>query len=227
MKRLVLFVEGDGDRKAVPALVKRILTEMDAWNTVRLDPAPFTVGQVTNLVRNDYADWIRWLKAAAAMRSPLGGILLLLDGDIRRVAGEAFCAKRVAAELAKQARQAGAGSLFSVAVVFACQEYESWLIAGIESLAGEYLPDGIKPPEGDLEVAPRDAKGWLRHCMESRYRPTVHQKSLTERVDLQAIRDRPMRSFRRFESAIAELVTAVRDDVPTTTPVLAEDGQLP
>ena len=74
--------------------------------------------------------------------------------------------------------------------------------------------------EGDLEQAPRDAKRWLSQVMPSRYREALHQKDLTELVDLRAIRVRPMRSFQRLDSAIAELVDAVRDDTPISTPAL-------
>ena len=214
MKRIVLFVEGEGDRQAVPVLVNRILADTAAWDDVFVDTRPFRVGSVGKLVRDDCADRTRLLQAAARTRSSLGGILLLLDGDIEVVGGVPFCAKRVAARLAQQARRAGAGSLFSVAVVFACREYESWLIAGVASLAGKI------PPAGDREWAPRDAKGWLSRAMPGGYRAARDQKCLTQLVDLRAIRDRQMRSFQRLDSAIAELVDAVRDDAPISTPVL-------
>jgi hypothetical protein len=39
-KRLVLFVEGPGDKVAVPVLAKRLLTQYNAWDVVVLDDKP-------------------------------------------------------------------------------------------------------------------------------------------------------------------------------------------
>jgi hypothetical protein len=109
-------------------------------------------------------------------------------------------------------------------VVFARQEFESWLIAGIESLAGKRLPDGrmidkgAKAPQGDLEENPRDAKGWFSTLIEGGYKPTRDQAALTDLVDLGAVRKCNLRSFRRLESAVAGLVSAIRNDKHTATP---------
>ena len=132
-----------------------------------LDDDPFRVGSVDKLVKEDFRNWKRFL-GASLKRPNVGGVLLILDGDIEKVGGKEFCAAEVAKSLAGAAMHVGAGETFSVAVVFARQEYETWLIAGIASLAGQRLPDGrliesnAKAPDGDLEASPRDAKGWLR-----------------------------------------------------------------
>jgi len=224
MKRLVLFVEGDGDALAVPLLVKRLLTELEAWNGLHLDPKPFVVGGLGRLLKNDCANWIRWL-GAAAKRREIGAVLLLLDGDTPKIQGEVFCAANVARRLACEATRARGGKLFSVATVFACQEYESWLIAGVESLAGKPLKDGRPgvrrgtiPPEGDLELAPRDAKGWLSRVMASGYNSVRDQAPLTEIVDWDLVRNRPMRSFRRLENAVSQIISAIRNESPLTSP---------
>jgi hypothetical protein len=224
MKRLVLFVEGDGDALGVPVLVKRLLTGLDAWDCLFLDPDPFVVGGVNRLFKDDCRNWLRWLEAAAK-RGAIGAVLLVLDGDVRRIRGKPFCAAKVARELARESTGARGGELFSVAAVFACQEYESWLIAGVESLSGRPLKDGrpgvrtgTQPPEQDLESAPRNAKGWLNNVMASGYSPVKDQLLLTEMVDLELIRNRPMRSFRRLDSAIATLVSALRDQSHVVSP---------
>jgi len=109
--------------------------------------------------------------------------------------------------------------------VFACQEFESWLIAGVESLAGKPLKDGrpgvkagIAPPDKNLEAAPRDAKRWLRKATVSGYSPARDQAALAKIVDLDLIRNRPMRSFRRLENALSQIVSAIRDESPRTSP---------
>jgi len=223
MKRIILFVEGEGEADALPRLVKRLLTEMKAWDAVILDADTFRVGQVTRLVKKQYCEWRRKL-AASLKRRNVGGVLLVLDGDVRRMGTEPFCAAKVARSLASEAKEAGAGVKYSVAVVFARQEFESWLIAGVESLAGKRLPDGrlvrrdAKPPDGDLEESPRDAKGWFGTVIDGGYKPTRDQAALADLVDIDTLRRRKLRSFRRLESAISELVLAIRNDKHVVTP---------
>ena len=131
MKRLVLFVEGLGDRQAVPVLVKRLLTEKQMWGDFLLDPNSFEVGHVQGLLKGDYKNWFRYL-GAAAKRKDLAAVLVVLDGDADVIEGKPFCARDIARRLADAARKVRAGTSFSVAIVFACREFESWLIAAIE-----------------------------------------------------------------------------------------------
>jgi hypothetical protein len=224
-KRLVLLVEGQGDVEAAPILLKRLLNEYGAFDAVFLDQHAFRVGEYSSVCKNEFAQWRRWL-LAAARRPNLGGCLLLLDGDSRvKDHGQPFCAMHAARRLAEEARKVGAGTLFSVAIVFACMEFESWLIAGAESLAGKQFPDGRQelpdsieqlPPKPEL--APRDAKGWFQNLLKTGYKPTRDQAELTKLVDIDLVRQQDMRSFRRLESAIKELVSAVRSDQHAATP---------
>lgn len=223
-KRLVLFVEGEGDVMAAPVLIKRLLTELAAWDCLSLDPDPFRLGAVSNLLGRPEANWIKKLHFAAKGGN-LGAVLLLQDGDIALKRGQPFCPCETGRDLSRRACAAGAGSIFSVASVFACQEFESWLIAGIESLAGQKLADGrieipanLKPPESDLEQHPRDAKGWLNQHIPAGYKESTDQEHLTRAVDLNAIRRRNLRSFRRLESALLQLVEAVRSGKHIVTP---------
>ena len=223
MKRIVLFVEGEGESGAVPKLVAGLLAKQSAWDVVILDEHPFRVGQIIKLVKDDYREWKRKL-SAALKRANVGGVLLLLDGDTKRVGDAPFCAANTAKSLAAVAASVGAGSNFSVASVFARQEFESWLIAGFESFAGKTFPDGRKVPANvavpasDLEESPRDAKGWLNRAIDGGYKPTRDQAILTQWLDPQLVRDRGIRSFQRLESAVSELVTAIRSGNHVVTP---------
>jgi hypothetical protein len=229
LKRLVLFAEGVGDVAALPFLTAQLLTELNAWDVVFLDEKVFRVGGLEKLTGSKSGNWPRFL-AAAAKRPDLGGVLVVLDGDHKHMRlssdkAEKFCAAIAGRFLAQASRDVGGGQLFSVAVVFACQEYESWLIAGVESLAGKRFPDrreGIRQnvtvPESDIEKAPRNAKGWLGDNMLASYKPSIDQRQLTELVDLNEIRSRNLRSFSRFEKAIRELIDSIRTGNPIVTP---------
>lgn len=226
LKRLVLFVEGKGDIVSVPALIGKLLYELQVSDpVVFLDSKPLRIGGVTSLFGKKEKNWADNLQVAAR-RGNLGGVLLLLDGDVEAWPGKRFCARDVGRDLSRRARAAGAGSVFSVASVFACQEFESWLIAGIESLAGKKLANGrleipanLKAPTGgDLEQHPRDAKGWLNQYLPTGYNPPTDQEPLTRAVDLDAIRQRNLRSFRRLESALRQLVEAIRWGKHIVTP---------
>jgi len=227
-KRLVLMVEGYGDREAAPVLVTRLLKELHtskpAFDAVVLDKEPFRIGNYSNIRSSEgksgnpnFDKWRRYLQAAAK-RKNLGGCLLLLDGDCENtLPDQKFCAADAAKLLTAEAQKVGAGKLFSVAVVFACMEFESWLISGIESLKGKSLPDGRKGIPSDLpnnvsvpsdpEKAPRDAKRWLNKVIKG-YSPTRDQAALTHIVDLNLIHN-SSRSFRRLKSALDVLVNAI------------------
>lgn len=224
MKRIVLFVEGQGDVDAAPVLVSKLLSDQEAYDVAFLDRAPFRVGNAGTLLRNDMHDWCRHLKSARK-RENTAAIIMLLDGDLNRVNGVDFCPYTVAQLFANKARDLGAGINFSVAIAFALQEFESWLIAGIESIAGAQLPDGrngIKAgtlaPVNDLEAAPRDAKKWLSLASHSGYKESRDQVLLTKCIDWELVKNRPMRSYLRLENAVSQIVNAIRTDRHVATP---------
>jgi hypothetical protein len=212
-KRLTLLVEGEGDVQAVPALVNRLLEKHGGGADLFTDN-PMKVGNLFNLLKKgSEVEWLRFA-GVAAKRRDLAGILLLIDGDcdgnvVRTASGkEVFCAAKVAEFLAERAKATGAGSLFSLAVVFARQEYESWLIAGHAEQDLRLRP-GVRPLTGNLEDAPRSAKEWLVENRLDGYKPTRHQKQLTASLDLDLLARR-MRSFRRLDSAVQQIIAATR-----------------
>jgi len=226
-KRLVLLVEGQGDAQAAPVLVERLLKEYAAFDVVFLDSLPpFRVGDYSKIKKNDFGEWRRLLRAATATRKNVGGCILLLDGDSPiEIEGKPFCAAKAARILVAEGEKVGAGKLFSLAVVFACMEFESWLIAGVESLQNRRLADGRQGIQNlpqsipsDPETAPRGAKEWFRSVMATGYNPTRDQAELTRLVDLNVVRNRNPRSFRHLESAIQHIVAAIRSGNHVITP---------
>lgn len=240
-KKLVCFVEGEGDETAVPVLATRVLAAIGANDVLVVDRKPWNATGIGKLQKientKEKPNWLAWLEAAGLTRTPLGAVLLALDGDEskpltfwkayqNRFNSTKFCARDAAYQLAAEARAARAGEAFSVAVAFAIKEFECWLLAGIESLRGHQLADGSRIPDDatypeniDVEQK-RDAKGLLRQIAPS-YSETDDQGNLANVVDLQSILKRSQ-SFRRFWHACEELAHGVRSGEHVSTPMPKE-----
>jgi hypothetical protein len=230
MKRLVILGEGHGETSALPVLSRRILKEKDSEQRLFVDEDIIRTHNPLGLVKwnkqqgqADYEKWL-WYIRIAARRSNVGGILAVFDGDADKFpagANSSFCATTAARSMAAAAAQIGAGRNFSLAVVFACVEYESWIIAGAESLAGKSFRDGRPILPRDL-VFPAGApeshgKRWLeKNCPG--YRPTRDQRPLTELVDLRVVRNKGLRSFSRLDHAIDQILDAVGNESFISTP---------
>jgi hypothetical protein len=224
-KRLVLLVEGEGDKVAAFNLVRKLIRERQAWDVIDLDIEPIKLGGI-ECITGDRSHTFLNRVGLARKRQNFGAALIILDGDARKVfeheAGQPkrivdFCHVSVAKMLAARARQLGAGAIFTVAVAFARQEFESWFISGCSSLAGKtfddgqpILPIGLTCPFPNTDIAPRDAKGWLKENIPGGYRPTERQGELALKVDFDHIRARETRSFQHLESALDQIIATLR-----------------
>ena len=214
--KLVLFVEGQSDCAGVPALVRRILALQGNPAEIFLDPNPFNHCGVDQLCakKGPNSDaWERRLRAATKNRGS-HAILLVADGD-KDPRGGLFCPASVSNLLAKRAKVEGAGIIFSVAIVFAVREFESWLIAGLTQGCG--LKPGIQIP-AELETRQRNAKGWLNQNLQDGYDEILDQGKLTGKIDLQSTELAAMRSFRRLNHAIKLLSDALVNERHVLTP---------
>jgi hypothetical protein len=220
MNRLVLLVEGEGDVRAAPALVGRLLTELPSnlQGQLFLDNAPMKVGGIHQITGRRRGDLIRHL-GNAAKRSKFGAALLILDGDAGRIEGLPFCAVEAARTLAKRATAAGAGRQFSFAVVFLRQEFESLFLAVADQLPG-LKPDASIPPEP--EENPRDAKGWLHKNLADGYNPTDRQLDLVRAVKNWGPA-RALNCYQRLEHALIELAGAISGVHHIASPQQPED----
>lgn len=222
--KIYAFVEGQGDVQAVPILAKRMLKERVgdgfASNPVEIVERAWRVGHISKLRKARGAEWERFVKAAAGQRA--AGILLVLDGDSLG----SQCPFKVAQELVEVARNVGAGRGFSVAVVFAVWEIESWFLADAPEIirrSGYRVSEAGReqaPPAGDLEKSPRDAKGWLNRNMAEGYKETIHQVEFAKYLALAKVGQRqPLsRSFQRMESAVMQLYNAAISGNHIATP---------
>ena len=226
-KLVIAFGEGEGEELALPTLIKRVLRESispgDNAPAIYVEPRAWRVGHLEKLRKDNGQYWKDKLRLACQKKA--SAVLLLLDGDHPSNLGTPpHCAGTVAGQLANLAREVGGGNAFSVAVVIARPEMESWFIAGADSLKGVRDGNGLLLGESlealgdDLESSPRDAKGWLNRNMPLGYKPTADQVRLAQRVDLKLIRDRKLRSFQRFENAVAQIHNALTSGRHIATP---------
>ncbi|NKQ35435.1 MAG: DUF4276 family protein [Chloroflexi bacterium] len=204
--KIYAIVEGQGEanrslssgQSAVVVLISKLLTELSGW--ALLYPAekwpPF---------RMSYGSFFKEDKLENAIRyhqkfEDCAALLILLDMDDD-------CPKDKAHELVSRINRMRPLP-FSVIVVGAKREYESWFLASLETIHNGHIYDG--EPESR-----RDAKGWLRKNF--RYKPTRHQAEYTRRLDLALACERS-RSFRRLYHAFQELIDAARQEQIIITP---------
>ncbi|MGO9567250.1 MAG: DUF4276 family protein [Desulfomonilaceae bacterium] len=190
--RLVAIVEGQGDEKAVPILLKRILESMGVY-TVCPDYKPVRQRR-HKIVKKDELERAIQL---AMRRKNAGAILVLLDADDD-------CPASLGPQLLERAKKA---SRLPVAVVLAKKEFEAWFLGCLESFRGFLgVPADAEAPDDPETV---DGKGRLRSiCLGTKYSSTLHQVAFASRMDFSLCRDR-CPSFDKFFRDVEALVKAV------------------
>ncbi len=192
MPCIVPIVEGDGDMKAVPLLLRMIL-QHHQWFDWSVAPPKKARG--LSALKRKLGSFIRY----AEKERDCSAILILLDLDDG-------CPRDEACDLADRVRQLR--STTPIAVAFAHREYEAWFLASLATIAGSY---GLSPDlvyDGDVEGR-RGVKEWLTRQMPrgQGYKETIHQVKFTSRIDLDHASCRS-RSFRRLCHAVEQLVQA-------------------
>ncbi len=188
---IVPIVEGRGDVKAVPILLRRVLHERMGKYHVVIKKPKLAKGRPGLSTRFE-----EFLGHAKKTRG-CAGILVLLDSD-------KDCPRELAAELALRARDSGVG--IPIAVVCAKPEYENWFLASDEAFTGDVEGFG-------------GAKDWITRGMpqDLAYKPTKDQPSLSATMDIEAA-FQASRSFRRLCNAVKQLVDCIDSGTVSVTP---------
>lgn len=188
--RIASVVEGHGEVKAVPILLRRIAEDLGIFDCdIR---TPHRIGR-DHMTGPKVASAVRIQQAAVG---PDGIVVVLYDSD------DDVPETAVASTL----EQLASGP-HEALVFVAVREFEAWLLAGIESLreAGSII--GNASFDGDPE-RPRDAAGRLEKLMTESYKKTLHQARFTARLDFeQASRRSP--SFKIFVDGVSEALRRV------------------
>ncbi len=186
------IVEGQGDVKAFPVLLRR-LVERSGNYEIQIN-SPVRRKRYQLIDRNELSKSVR----IALERPGTQAVLILFDAD-----GD--CPLEIGPQI-KELAQAECG-VIPCEVVVAKEEYESWFLAAIDSLRGKYGIDATAYFEGDPE-RPRGAKERISLIRPYGYSPTVDQAKLSSAFDLAAAYRR-CRSFRKLTSAFGNLVKSL------------------
>ena len=192
--KLLPIVEGHGDLRAVPILIKRILQERKIYDVQVL--AAHRRGEYPSIITNFENLYRAALKEGAA-------ILWVMDFDCKTC----ICPDEEASKLYLRADAIRPSWPFKVA--FIVKEYESLFLA--DEHATRTVLDRITPkttfPANPESI--RGAKEWLSTAQPKgyAYKETLHQDKITQYLNLEHLRlNSP--SFAHFERAVIHLSRA-------------------
>jgi hypothetical protein len=189
MSMIVSIVEGHGEIKTVPLLVRRIAQDMNLFVH-----APQAMRLSRGKMKNDLPRMLALARAEIKQADEQGGVLIVLDADDD-------CPAKLGIELKAKAQVAFADLPAVIAV--ANKEFEAWYLAAALSLRGQRgLPINLEPPTNPETI--RNAKGWLAERMAQGYTETLDQVALAAKIDFSQAENAP--SFRRFRQRVAELL---------------------
>ena len=171
--RLASIVEGHGDVKAVPVLLRRLAarsfpgTGFEILHPIRIPRSRLLKpGEIEKAV-----------DLAGRQVQYSGGIVVLVDA-------EDDCPAELGPKLLARARSARPD--IALSLVLAKREFESWFLAAARSLQGKRaLPADLEPPPHPESIG--GAKEWLSDRMPSgrKYVETLDQPALTAVFDME------------------------------------------
>jgi hypothetical protein len=199
MSTIQILVEGEGDEKALPELLRRLQGECGAFGLVFDRPIRRKRSQ---LIQEDSLR--QAIQIALTKERGCDGVLVVFDSDDS-------CPKTLAPQIQEWARLEAHG--IACEVVIAHREYEAWFLGALESLRGKrnIRPDAISLVNPE---AIRGAKEKLKGSMArgAGYLETADQPALTALFDLAAAH-RSCRSFRRMVRAFGLLASAAGAEI--------------
>lgn len=197
------IVEGHGEVEAAPVLLRRLLAEANCRTVGVGRPIRRTQSQLRS------KEGIHAGVRLALLQPECAAVVILFDG-------EDDCPKELAAQVRAWAREAAAGKPCDVVIAY--REYETWFLAALESLRGQYgIPKNATAPANP--ESKRDAKGALEEFMpaDRAYSETGDQPAMSAAFDM-GLAHRRNRSFRKLVKAIGDLLAQLRQPLPAWPP---------
>jgi hypothetical protein len=189
------IVEGDGERDALPVLLRRIIRDIDPTSYVDVRrPNRYPKGRLKQRSHLSQA-----VDLAARQLTPPCAVIVLIDADDD-------CPADLGPRLLEWAQ--GARDDIPIAVVLAVREYEAWFLAAAQSLGGHRgLAANLVAPSDPETIS--GAKEWLSRNMPRAqpYNPTRHQASFSQVMSLEQARNAP--SFDKLCRDVRRLVEAL------------------
>ncbi len=205
--KIAAIVEGDGDRQALPGLLRRILLEGLCRYDIAIMKPKVAKGKPALLKRLE--QFVRY-----ALIDECHSILVLVDADDECPYEKSTC---LATEVSRLNLRV------PVAIVYAKSEFETWFVCNLRDGEGARIRQRLEISEAviapDNVEAITGAKEWLTKRMPRNraYQETRDQEVLVHYIDLTLTNERS-RSFRRLCHAVEELVVAMDNCLATVTP---------
>ena len=198
MPMIVPVVEGDGEVRALPQLLLRVLLQLHCRPDVSIPQGKR--GVVNSKGRSKLEKHLEKYLLYAQNKPDCGAILVLVDADDD-------CPVIKFHEMSQRCEQSSI--TVPVQVVYAHREYESWFLASLNTIRGTHKIPKTASLTRDVESV-ADPKKWLSDQMPHgmAYKETTHQSSFTSSMDLD-IAYQNSRSFRRLCHALEQLVDAM------------------
>lgn len=204
-RKPVLILEGEGDKLAVPQLIRGLAFEHEIFD-FNTAPNPILKQNIPKLRKSGQLE--RFIEYGLS-RDDGDSLLVLLDCDD-------LCAKDEARAFTERARIRNPPKKTGFA--FFNSEYESFFISCLDLIEAQY-------PECEWDLSDWNidndhekiigAKGYLTSRMKVNmsYKPTTDQSKFTSALDFDRLRDKS-RSFRHLESTFLWLTGKTSDDNP-------------
>lgn len=210
-RKIIPIVEGEGEEKAVPCLLRRWLRHR---NLDRFFEVPeFAInakgcGRLKAPYNNQRHIGIEHYIYAALRKHP-DAIIVIIDADDE-------CRNRrpengLGPELLARAREVAPH--LPIAVVVANREYEAWFLASLTSIRSAGLLQ-TRLPDPLIPEAPRDCKGLITQLMGCQYEETVHQLKLTTKLTFSPRMKHRSPSYGKLLRDLERLVYEVRGKQP-------------
>ncbi|CAM3382450.1 DUF4276 family protein [Paracidovorax anthurii] len=191
-QRLLAIVEGEGDERAVPVLLRHILEHHGRYDVQVLKP------QRRGELPKVKANFARFFEAAMLENA---AVLCVLDFDCE------WCLDVEQEERNLKSMARGIRTDYPFEACFIVKEFESLFLCD-EATTRSALP--AIPPETVFPADPesvRDAKGWLSAAQPKgmAYKPTTHQAKIASQLNLTYLGQHSP-SFQRLSRAVLNLV---------------------
>lgn len=190
------IVEGHGEVRALPVLLRRLVSEIAPGLHVQIPP-PIRIPKGSYMNRTSERERTIKLACLKAKNRNRSFILLLFDSDDD-------CPAETAPKILEDS--ISIRDDYSMALTLAKFEFEAWFLAAAVSLRGcRNLPNDLERPEFPENI--RDAKGWIKkHRSDNAYSPTVDQAAYSAQFDFSEAREHSP-SFDKFFRDVKRMMT--------------------